>query len=174
MDMQLILYLTTLFLFLFHELEEICCFNKWFERNHAYLIKRFPRLGKRMINQFNHLSTKGFAIIALEETIILILLLLYTLFAIRLEIWIGIIIMLTFHWLQTIIQSIVLGRLIPGTITALAGICFGIYMIWFSAGWYPVAIYVKWGIILFIFAMLNLWFMHIIVIKIRKQINKNK
>jgi len=167
MDPQFIQYLITLLLFIFHELEEILFFRKWIHRNGEYLKERFPRIGKRIIRQFEHISTKGFAIIALEETILLILLLLFTLFAIRLHIWIGIIVMLCLHWILTIIQSIVLKRLIPGTITSIAGVCFGAYMLWYTSGWYPFSTFLKWGILLFIFAMINLFVMHAIVRKLK-------
>lgn len=163
-----IIYLITFILFILHELEEIRYFKQWFEKNGNYLIERFPRLGKRMIRQFEHISTKGFAFIALEETIILLLLLSYAFFEKRPEIGMGVIFMLCFHWLLTVIQSFIICRIIPGTYTSLAGVCLGIQTFWMSANSDSDLNYLGWGIIIFICAMANLIIMHAWVAKYRK------
>ena len=167
--MDVLLSFAALFIFILHELEEIVLFKKWFTKNENYLIKRFPRLGGRAIARFNRISTKGFALIALEETVVLTLLLLYGLLTERAEVWTGTIIMLTIHWLITIIQSIVLCRAIPGTVTAIIGSCLGLYLFWFLIYSSSFAVYMKWGILFFVFAMLNLLIMHVIVSSIRNK-----
>jgi len=126
-----------------------------------------------MINRFDHLSTRGFSIIAFQETIVLILILSYSYTQLHHDIWIGVIIMLTIHWLITIVQSLVLRRIIPGTLTSIIGVLFGIYMIYYSTGWYPFTVYMQWGTGLFIFAMVNLLAMHYLVSKIISM-NKRK
>ncbi|MDD6209779.1 MAG: HXXEE domain-containing protein [Bacteroidales bacterium] len=165
MNIQRILYLATFLLFVIHETEEILLFHKWLNRNGGYLKKKFPRIGKRLTDQFSHISTHGFIYIAIEETILLTSLLLYTWYAVRPEIWIGIVVMLSIHWSLTIIQSVILGRMIPGTVTSIAGTCFGTTMLWLFRRWYSLPSCLLWGIVLFAFAMINLLLMHRIVAK---------
>lgn len=168
MDTQFVLYLLTFLLFISYEFEQTLFGRKWFVKNKEYLSKRFPYIAKRISYQLENISKKSFHFIALEKTILLILLLLFTLFAIRLEIWIGLIAMLTIRWLLVVILSITIKRLIPGTITAISGICFGLFMFWFTFRWYPVVYYIKWVVILSVLAAVNLWVMYAVATKKQK------
>lgn len=163
-----VLYTITFILFIMHELEEIIFFNQWFNKNDKHLKERYPRLGRKMIRRFKDLSTKGFALIAFEETIILSILLLYAFEKMHPQIGLAVILMLSIHWLLTIIQSVFIQRIIPGTYTSFAGTCFGICTFITFANEYSASDYLKWGLLLFIFAMINLWGMHLLVTYYRK------
>lgn len=155
--------LVILFLFVLHELEEILFLEKWLDKHADDLTNRFPRLATRAIRQFRKISAKGFALIACQETIVLLFLLSYGWVTERPDFLLGIVCMLLLHWGLTLIQSAVLGRVIPGTITAMAGSSFCIYVLWNSANIVPVISFLKWGVLLFVFAMVNLWVMHLLV-----------
>lgn len=158
-----IVYTIIFVLFILHELEEIYHFKHWFNKNNSYLKEQFPRLGNKMIRQFKHISTKGFAFIAFEETIILLTLLLYAFYRTHPGIGMGVVLMLSIHWTLTIIQSLFIRRIIPGTYTAILGVCFSMHTFISFTDTYPFTLYIKYGIILFIFAMVNLAIMHILV-----------
>lgn len=174
MTISLILSFAILLLFVLHELEEILFLGGWIEKNTYYLLNRFPRIATKMIRQFKAISTKGFALIALQETMILLLLLSYCLFGERLDWWMGIVLMLTIHWGMTIIQSVILKRIIPGTITAIAGVSFGVCVFYSLGNSVPAATYIKWGVLLFAVAMINLWIMHLLVARAYKFRKKGK
>lgn len=147
--------------FILHDGEEIITQEKWMSKHKESLLIRFPRL-KPMIEQLAGLSTKAFAIAALEELLIILLATLDLLLnvAYSFPIWSALFIAFSFHLLIHIGQAIIVRGYIPGIITTILCIPYAFYGVLiigtFYNGWELVAITIL-GIVAM---LLNLKFAH--------------
>lgn len=106
--------------FILHDGEEIITQEKWMTKHKESLSVRFPKL-KPMIDRLAGLTTKAFAIAALEELIIIVLATPGVLLSIEYSfpIWSALFIAFAFHLLVHIGQAIIVRGYIPGIITTL-------------------------------------------------------
>lgn len=56
-------------IFMLHEFEEIICFKPWIEKNQSWLITKYPLFSK-LVAHLNEMSVPTFAMLVLEEFIL--------------------------------------------------------------------------------------------------------
>lgn len=110
-------YLLLPVLFIFHDMEEIIGFGRFF-RNNGQLFERFPR----MTAAYKGFTTEGFALAVYEEFIPFFGISLAAFFfpcKVLDALWFGLMLSLTAHFLIHICQSIYIRKYIPSLITSL-------------------------------------------------------
>ncbi len=103
--------------FIAHELEEIIVQHKWMMRNAATLKLRFPKL-KRLFEHLLTLDSKAFFFAVIEETIVLALVIFFSLSKGWSLLFFGIFFAYALHLLVHIIQGILFRGYVPGLVTA--------------------------------------------------------
>lgn len=114
------------FWFMVHEMEEIICTGRWFERNEAKLRQRFPRMTGSII-RMGRLSVPAFAV-AVAEELVIVGAVTYT--AVAWEyyfIWVALLGAYTLNLLMHIGQCAVWGGYVPGVITSVLCLPYCLY-----------------------------------------------
>lgn len=104
-------------IFMLHEFEEIICFKPWINKNHSWLMAKYPQFSKLVVH-LKELSVSTFAALVLEEFILVSI---FTVTALTLQwynIWIAIFTAFTFHIFIHIVQWLVVRKYIPVIITS--------------------------------------------------------
>lgn len=102
-------------IFMFHEMEEICGFGIWLNKNMPMLEKRFPSIAK----EYSDYSNEGFAAAVFEELILLLTICVISRCTDFYCLWLGGLIAFTFHLVVHIIQSVVIRKYIPALVTSI-------------------------------------------------------
>lgn len=102
-------------IFIFHDMEEIIGFIPWYKKNKHFLDHRYPKISKT----YNGTCTEAFALAVYEELFVCICICIHALFTHHYELWLGIFIGLTLHFIIHIFQSLVIRQYIPATLTSL-------------------------------------------------------
>lgn len=102
-------------IFMFHEMEEICGFGIWLNKNMSMLEKRFPSIAK----EYSDYSNEGFAVAVFEELILLLTICIISICTDFYCLWLGGLIAFTFHLVVHIIQSVVIRKYIPALVTSI-------------------------------------------------------
>lgn len=147
--------------FIVHDAEETITQHKWMIRHKESLLERFPK-AKAMILTLSSLSTKGFAIAAFEELLVLLLATSYILIGgtFAVEIWSALFVAFSLHLLVHIGQSIIIRGYVPGLVTSILLLpysCLGMQSIW---NYMSYAEIILCGITGIIFMVANLRFAH--------------
>ena len=147
--------------FIINDLEEMVVQHRWMLSHRYILEERFPRI-KPISKHLASLDTKSFAIAALEELFIIILVTCYVLIQGKycMEIWSALFIAFSFHQLIHIIQATILHSYVPGVFTSLLLLPYsyiGLQSIWNAMNGTGVMLC---GIVGIIFMVLNLLFAH--------------
>lgn len=112
-------------IFMFHEMEEICGFGIWLDRNMSMLEKRFPFIAK----EYSNYSNEGIAAAVFEEFILLIFICIISRCTDFYCLWLGGLIAFTFHLVVHIIQSIVIKKYIPALVTSILALPLSLLLI---------------------------------------------
>ena len=158
-----ILYLVLPFplLFVLHEVEEVAVQHRWMSAHSTSLVLRFPKM-RPMIEHLSHLSTKAFAIAALEELAVLLSVTCYVLAggAYALQLWSALFIAFAVHLTVHVGQAVAVKSYVPGLATSLLLLpyaTYGLWSIWLATnGWELIA----WGTIGLAVTAANLRFAH--------------
>jgi hypothetical protein len=105
--------------FMIHEFEEIIFMRWWVKKNKEQILKKYPKLGKQVLGQFDIVSTEAFSLIVAEEFLIVSFIVIFSAFTNNYDLYIGLILAFSIHLLTHLIQSIVLKRYTPAIITTL-------------------------------------------------------
>jgi hypothetical protein len=105
--------------FMIHEFEEIIFMRWWVKRNRENILIKFPKLGKRILGQFNVVSTEAFSLIVAEEFLIVSVIVVFSALTGNYDLYAGLILAFSIHLLTHIIQSIALKSYTPAIITTL-------------------------------------------------------
>lgn len=105
-------------IFMLHEFEEIICFKPWIEKNQSWLITKYPLFSK-LVAHLNEMSVPTFAMLVLEEFILVSIVTITALTLHWYNIWVAIFSAFAFHILIHIIQWIIIRKYIPVIITSL-------------------------------------------------------
>ncbi|MGN1232195.1 MAG: HXXEE domain-containing protein [Candidatus Cryptobacteroides sp.] len=131
------------------------------KRHRCSLIEKFPKMAPAL-ERLAVLGTKGFAIAAAEELLVLLLVTAYVLAQCPYarEIWAAIFLAFSIHLLVHLVQAIVIRGYVPGLVTSIlllpyAG--YGIYSIYLVMNWLQILLLGLAGIL---FMILNLRFAH--------------
>lgn len=158
-------------LFMFHEMEEICGFSVWLERNMAMLKKKYPFWAK----EYEFHSTEGFAAAVYEEFIVLLIVSFICIGVESYGLWFGMLLGFTGHLIVHIIFSIVIRQYIPALITSVLVIVPCVLLI------FNVLNAINVGIVFVIFALvglilmaLNLKLSHLLMNAVTKKLYENK
>lgn len=147
--------------FILHDAEEVNVQHGWMLRHQDNLSKKFPKL-RPMIQHLLKLNTKGFALAALEELLVLLLATCYVLIrgAYCMELWSALFMAFTLHQLMHILQAVIVRGYVPGLVTSLLLLpysYFGIQSIWYAMSGIGMLL---WGIGGVAFMVVNLRFAH--------------
>lgn len=145
-------------IFVFHDLEEIIGMRVFLHKNKALLNQKYPYFYK-LSKDF---STEGFALAVLEEFVICLLLCLLAVFIhneVTSGLWLGAFIACTLHFFIHIIQTLVLRKYIPATITSILCLPISIWIIYkcISQLEYPLGSIFPYLVIGFVLVGINLF-----------------
>ena len=99
-------------IFIFHDMEEIVGFIPWYKKNKYFLEHHYPQISKI----YRNTCTEAFALAVYEELLICICICILALFTQYYELWLGIFIGLTLHFIIHIFQSLIIRQYIPATL----------------------------------------------------------
>ncbi|MGM9740041.1 MAG: HXXEE domain-containing protein [Candidatus Cryptobacteroides sp.] len=157
----LLLVLPLPIVFIVHDLEEIFLLSKWMLRNKDGVAARFPKTAP-LLDRLAGLGTRGFAIAAAEELLVLFLVTAYVLAQCPYarEIWTAIFLAFSIHLLVHVVQAVLVCGYVPGLVTSIlllpyAG--YGIYSIHLVMNWLQILLL---GLAGSLFMILNLRFAH--------------
>ena len=147
--------------FILHDAEEVVFIEGWMLRHRSGLARRFPRMIP-LVDRLGGLGTKGFAVAAAEELLILLLVTAYVLVQgpYAREIWAALFIAFSVHLLVHIVQALVVRGYIPGLATSILLLPYAfyvVYSIWLAMSWLQMLLLGLGGIVLM---LANLRFAH--------------
>lgn len=148
--------------FIIHDFEEIIFFKSWMSKNSAYLKVKYPFLAKRLLAQFNNLSTASFAVAVLEEFVLLVAITFATLYSGCYYLWLGVFMAFFIHLIVHVVQWLVIRRYIPAIVTTLIAIPYCIYALgWLiESGMFSFLDFVVWTFLGLILVAANFMFAH--------------
>ncbi|MGN0310771.1 MAG: HXXEE domain-containing protein [Bacteroides sp.] len=147
--------------FILHDAEEVVVQHRWMLNHKERLIAKFPKMTK-LVEHLSSLTTKAFAVAAIEELVVLLVATAYVLVggAYSVQIWSALFMAFSIHLLVHIGQAIILRGYVPGlvsTILLLPYSFIAMQSIWNAMSGMEL---VAWGIIGVIFMVANLRFAH--------------
>lgn len=107
-----------------HDAEEALFRPGWLRRRAPHLVRRFPRLSRRLLPNLSSISRGGFAAMAAEE---FVLLLAVTFLAASSSVyypWLALFLAFGLHLAMHLVQWIAVGRYVPSAATALLGLLY--------------------------------------------------
>ncbi|TAL76195.1 MAG: HXXEE domain-containing protein [Bacteroidetes bacterium] len=105
--------------FMIHEFEEIIFMRWWFRKNKESILIKYPKLGKRMVVQFESLSTEAFSLIVAEEFILASLIVIISVITSNYDLYFGLITAYSVHLLVHIIQTVAIRQYTPAIVTTI-------------------------------------------------------
>jgi len=113
--------------FMFHDFEEIIMMDSWKRRNAEFILRKFPRMGNKMINQYNKLSTASFALaVAIEFIVISFSAFIAAEFGI-IWLWVSCFVIYSLHLIIHLIQWMIIRKYIPAIFTSVLSLFYSIY-----------------------------------------------
>jgi Protein of unknown function with HXXEE motif len=103
--------------FMVHEFEEIIFMRWWVKKNKEHILVKYPKLGKRVLGQYDGFSTEAFSLIVAEEFLIVSFIVVFSVATSNYDLYAGLIIAFSIHLLIHLIQSIALRSYTPAIIT---------------------------------------------------------
>ncbi|NMB87960.1 MAG: HXXEE domain-containing protein [Chloroflexi bacterium] len=113
--------------FMIHDFEEILMIKVWVGKNRENLNRRFPGLARRLLPNFDRLSTAGLAVIAGEEFVLLAVLTGWCVERQGYALWAGLTLGFLLHLGMHIVQWLVYGGYVPVILTSLPA---AVYCLW--------------------------------------------
>lgn len=105
--------------FMFHEFEEIIFMRWWVKKNKEHILKKYPKLGKQVLGQFDVVSTEAFSLIVAEEFFIVSFIVVFSALTENYDLYVGLILAFSIHLLTHLIQFVALRSYTPAIITTL-------------------------------------------------------
>ena len=124
--------------FLLHNGEELAVQHRWMQAHRAELATRFPRL-RPLVAHLSRLSTRAFAVAAMEEFVLLLVVTAYVLQQgpYCREVWVACFMAFAFHLCVHVGQAVLVRGYVPGlatTILLLPYVAYGCWSVWLSMG----------------------------------------
>ena len=160
--MAKIIYTLLIVVFMIHEFEEIIVLKFWLIKEKDYLQKNFPKIGTKIYSQYSTFSTAGLALAIAEEFILISLLIYLAILIPNMYIWFAVLMGLLIHFFVHIISWIIYKKFVPAAITSVLAIPYCIYglIVYFNNETYKIEMLIIYTIIVIIFFLINLRFMH--------------
>ena len=160
--------------FIIHDFEEIIMMRPWISKNSQMLKKRFPVLYPKFISKAGKLSTSSFALVVLEEFILLVIITYITVEYGFYSMWTGLLMAFFLHLIIHLIQSLVVRIYTPFIITSMlaSGYCiFAIISLQKTqlVDWKQT---LYWTVFFFITLVANLLFVHKMAGRFEKWLNE--
>lgn len=170
-----VLYLVLIFplAFILHDAEEVIVQHRWMLKHKETLTSRFPQTTK-IVEHLSSLTTKAFAIAALEELFVLLFATAYVLVdgQYSTQIWSALFMAFSIHLIIHIGQAVAVRGYVPGAISTILLLPYtfiGMRSIWNNMSGTELAV---WGIIGIAIMVANLMFAHWLGITITKRNNE--
>lgn len=110
--------------FLLHDAEEVLFLPAWLRRHRNLLVRRFPRLSRRLLPHVAAISRAKFAVMAAEELVLLLIVTFYAAFSHDCRPWLALFLAFGIHLVVHLVQWVAVGRYIPLVATSLAGLVY--------------------------------------------------
>jgi len=157
--------------FMIHDFEEIIFLKPWISKNKDFLKEKFPKITKRFLVRFDHLSISAFALAVAEEFVLLSLITVGSVLFDNYLLWLAAFMGFFVHLLVHMAQWIILKRYIPAigtTFIALIYCTYSLYRI-IADNLFQISEIVLWTIIGFGLVGVNLVFAHKLAEKFDKR-----
>jgi len=147
--------------FILHDAEEVVVQHRWMLNHKDVLIARFPKM-RKMVEHLSGLTTKSFAIAAIEELVVLLLATGYVLAsgAYSMQIWSALFMAFSIHLLVHIGQAFAVRGYVPGLVSSILLLPYafiGMQSIWNDMSGTELALWCLTGVII---VVVNLRFAH--------------
>lgn len=149
-------------MFLLHDAEEVFFLPSWLRRNREFLVRRFPRIARRILPHFEGISPLRFAAMAAEELVLLLAVTAYAAVTGCYYPWLALFLAFGVHLLAHLGQWVAVGRYVPVAATSLPclaccawGLC-----IMINSRAFSLREFVFCGVAGCAVAAANLWFVH--------------
>lgn len=164
-DMSSIVWIFPI-IFMIHELEEMLCINVWLCKNKG-IVCRYSLL-KKFEEDYSHV---GFVISVIEEYIIIVAIVIFSLISDTYLIWTGSIIAFSIHLAFHIAQAVFIRKYVPALVTSLILMPVSFIVIWKSLSIlkYSVGQVVTASIFMCLVMVGNLVVLHYVMGKIKKR-----
>lgn len=151
-----------------HEFEEIIFMRWWLGKNREPILKKYPNLGKRVLQQFEFISTETFSLIVAEEFLIVSFVVIFSALTANYNLYLGLISAYFIHLLTHLIQTILIRNYTPGIITTfLTGIfCVFVFFRLLDSGLLSFNLTFINSVVLTLVVFMNLRFMYYVAKKI--------
>lgn len=148
--------------FVLHEVEETVFLPVWLRRHRSELMSRFPRLSGRLLPRLDGISRKEFAIMAVEESLLLVGATACASFVSWPYPWLALFLAFGLHLVVHLFQCLLLWRYVPVVVTSLTGL---IYCGWglgqmVGGRMFDFREYLLCGVAGVVVAVVNLMLMH--------------
>jgi hypothetical protein len=149
-------------IFMIHDFEEIIFMKSWFNKNGNYLAERFPKIGKKLVSLYNHLTTAGFALAVAEEFVLLSLITVGSIVCNNYVLWLAVFMGFFLHLLIHLVQWIMVKRYIPAIYTSLFALIYCGYTFYFIIinNIFQLSEIILWSVIGCVFMGMNLVLAH--------------
>jgi len=161
LDLNTLIWLLPI-IFMIHDFEEIIMMNSWIKRNRHFLLNKFPKLAKRLLSNYDNLSTSSFSLAVAEEFIIIGI---SAFLAIQFHwylLWIACFMAFSIHLILHIIQWLIIRTYIPAIFTSILALNYSIitFRILIISNLYTIKEFILIGVFGMIIMFLNLLFIH--------------
>lgn len=126
MEFSLIIWLLPI-VFMLHDFEEIVMMGAWIKRNNRLIIQRFPKIGKRIVANYENLSTASFSLAVAEEFLIVVA---ATILATQFQwylLWTACFMAFSIHLIVHIVQWLVIRIYIPAIISSFLALIYSFF-----------------------------------------------
>lgn len=148
--------------FAIHELEEIIMMQRWVSKNRSTLYDRYPKIGF-IIRLMEKVNTRGIAIIAAEEFVIVSACTFATAYTGNIVAWYCCLAAFGIHLVIHLFQFITWRRYIPAIVTSLLCLPYCIYAIYRISGLLTQTEFILYAAVGIAIGVINLLAMHFVV-----------
>lgn len=156
-------------IFMIHEFEEIIFTRWWVNKNRESLPRKYPKLGRIIIEQLGGSSTEASSLIIAEEFLVLSMIVVISALTMNYNLFVGLVTAYSVHLVSHIGQSIFIRQYTPAVVTAILTGIYGVYVIYFfiERRLLELKKTVVFSVLLTLFVFLNLIIMHKLTKKIK-------
>ena len=149
--------------FVIHDAEEVVIQHRWLLSHKDKLFSHLPKF-RPLILYLEKLTTKSFAIAAIEEFILIVGSCLYLILrgSYSMEIWIALFMAFCVHLLVHIAQAIVVRGYVPGLVSTLVLLPYAVTVLWLLYSSVPLSSLFPLTIVGVLIMAFNLWLSHLI------------
>lgn len=154
-------------MFALHDAEEVLFLPSWLSRNRELLVRRFPRLSRRLLPHLAGITPMAFAAMAAEQLALLLAVTVYAVVTGDCFPWLALLLAFAVHLLVHIAQWVAVGRYLPVAATSLLCLvcCGRVLHTIANSRLFTLREFVFCGVAGCAVAAANLWLLHRLAVK---------